>query len=251
MNRLTYALPLIFLLFTACTDKPATNKPPVYTAPSYDNAAQSLKERSKADIAKMSPEDLATMAHAADSLDQRLPDPGLKIGEKAPDFNLPDAFGRKVKLYDLLKQGPVVLVFYRGAWCPFCNLHLHTLNKSLSEIERLGGQLVTITPQKPDMSAAQIKKSGYSFRVLSDLDNSAMKAYRLFYKMDADLIKLYKKLGLDVAIFNGPGRYVLPVPGSFVINQKGMIVARHATTDYTQRMEPATIIKALEEINSY
>jgi len=248
MNRLIYLLPLIFLLLSACTDKPASSKVPEYTAPSYINAAQPLKEKSKADMAKMSAEDLAAMAHAADSLDQRLPDPGLKVGEKAPDFNLPDAFGRKVKLSVLLKQGPVVLVFYRGAWCPFCNLHLHTLNKSLSEIERLGGQLVTVTPQRPDMSAAQIKKSNYSFRVLSDLDNSTMKAYRLFYKMDADLIELYKKHGLDVAIFNGPGRYVLPVPGSFVINQKGIIVARHATTDYTQRMEPAAIIKALEDL---
>ena len=250
MNRSIYALPLIVLLFTACTDKTTANKPSVYIAPSYDNPAQSLKEKSKTDMAKMKPEERATMAHAADSLEQRLPDPGLKIGEKAPDFNLPDAFGIKVKLSVLLKQGPVVLVFYRGAWCPFCNLHLHTLNKSLSEIERLGGQLVTITPQKPDMSAAQIKKSNYSFRVLSDLDNSTMKAYRLFYKMDADLIKLYKKLGLDVAIFNGPGRYVLPVPGSFVIDQKGVIVARHASTDYTQRMEPAAIIKALEDLKS-
>ncbi len=250
MVRQTCLLPLFFLLLSACTDKPGTTHAPTYTAPSYDNAAQSLKEKTRADIAKMTPEQLATIAHAADSLDKRLPDPGLKVGEKAPDFNLPDAFGRKVKLYDLLEQGPVVLVFYRGAWCPFCNLHLHTLNKSLSEIERLDGQLVTVTPQKPDMSAAQIKKSNYSFRVLSDLDNSTMKAYRLFYKMDADLIKLYKKLGLDVAIFNGPGRYVLPVPGSFVINQEGIIVARHASTDYTQRMEPAAIIKALKDIKS-
>jgi len=246
MNRLHLLVPLVTLLFTACTDKPAATKSPEAAFSSYTEAAQDHKNKSKADMEKMAPADLAIMKNSAESLAKRLPDPGIKIGEKAPDFNLPDAFGNKVKLSDLLKKGPVVLVFYRGAWCPFCNLHLHVLNKHLPEFERLGAQLVTITPQKPELSATQVKKSGYPFKVLSDLDNSAMKAYRLFYKMDDDLVKLYVKLGLDVAKFNGPGRYVLPVPGSFVIDKTGIVRARHATTDYTQRMEPAAIIKALE-----
>jgi len=135
-----------------------------------------------------------------------------------------------------------------GAWCPFCNLHLHVLNESLPEFKRLGAQLVTITPQKPDKSADQIKKSAYPFKVLSDLDSRVMKAYRLYYEMDAELVKVYNKLGLDIAKFNGPGRYELPVPGSFVIDQKGIVRARHAVTDYTQRMEPAAIVEALEAL---
>lgn len=248
MNRLFYLFPLFVLLVTACTDKPAPQEAPAVTLPSYAQAAQEYEEKSKAKMEKMAPEDLAIIKRAGESLAKRLPDPGIKLGEKAPDFTLPDAFGEKVTLSKLLKQGPVVLVFYRGAWCPFCNMHLHVLNESLPEFKRLGAQLVTITPQQPDMSADQIKKSGYPFKVLSDLDSSVMKAYRLYFEMDAELVKVYKKLGLDIAKFNGPERYVLPVPGSFVIDQKGIVRARHVVTDYTQRMEPAAIVKALEDL---
>ena len=243
MNRLFPVLPLLVLLVTACSDKSAETG-----LPSFAEAAQKYKQESKAKMEKMAPEDLAVMKQAGESLAERLPDPGIKIGEKAPDFTLPDAFGKPVKLSGLLKDGPVVLVFYRGAWCPYCNMHLHVLNESLPEFKRLGAQLVTITPQKPDISADQIKKSAYPFKVLSDLDNSVMKGYRLYYELGDDLVKVYNKLGLDVAKFNGPGRYGLPVPGSFVIDQKGFVRARHATTDYTQRMEPAAIIKALEDL---
>jgi peroxiredoxin len=98
----------------------------------------------------------------------------------------------------------------------------------------------------PDKSAEQFKKDGNPFLVLSDLDSSVMQAYRLYYELDPELVKLYKKLGLNVEDFNGPGRNVLPVPGTFVLDQKGVVRARHADTDYTQRMEPTEIIEILE-----
>lgn len=211
------------------------------------NKAEKAK-RSKTGKSKFTPEDKAVMDKAATALAEKMPSPGLKIGEKAPDFTLPNAFGKSVSLYEELKKGPVVLVFYRGAWCPFCNLHLKVLKQAQPEFERYGAQLITVTPQKPDRSAGQIKKSNYTFEVLSDLDSSVMKGYKLFFKMDADLNKLYLKLGLDIAAYNGPGRTELPVPGSFVIDREGIVRAMHADTDYKQRMEPADIIKALQKL---
>jgi len=248
MNRIHYLIPLILLAVSSCTEQKAPRQTPSADVPSYSQAAKAYQEKSKAAEAKMAPEDLAVMKQAAESLAKQLPDPGLKLGETAPDFTLPDSTGRKVSLSALLKDGPVVLVFYRGAWCPFCNMHLHALNESLPEFRRHGAQLVAITPQKPDRSAEQLKKKDYPFLVLSDLDNGVMKAYRLLYQLDPELVKVYKKFGLDVESFNGPGRNVLPVPGTFVIDQKGIVRARHADTDYTQRMEPAEIIKTLKAL---
>ena len=239
-----YLIPLILFAVSSCSDK----QPPAADLPSYSQAAEAYQEKSKPEMAKMAPEDLATMQQAAESLAKQLPDPGLKLGETAPDFTLPDSTGRQVRLSALLKDGPVVLVFYRGAWCPFCNMHLHVLNESLPEFRRHGAQLVAVTPQKPDRSAKQLKEKGYPFVVLSDLDSSAMKAYRLLYQMGPKLVKLYKKFGIDVESFNGLGRNVLPVPGTFVIDQNGSVRARHADTDYTKRMEPAEIVKTLKEL---
>jgi len=137
-------------------------------------------KRSKAP-AKYSPKEQEIMKQATVSLAQSLPNPGIQVGEKAPDFSLKNAFGKEVNLEDELKKGPVVLVFYRGAWCPYCNMHLGVLSESLSEFEKYDAQLIAITPQKADKSAEQIKKDSYPFEVLSDLDNSVMKEYNLYF----------------------------------------------------------------------
>ena len=245
MYRLVYLFPLILFSILACTEEKAAQSTPAADLPSFSHAAKAYQEKSKAE---MDPNDLAVMQQAAGSLAKALPNPGLQLGETAPDFMLPDPSGQNVSLASLLKQGPVVLVFYRGAWCPFCNMHLHVLNESLPEFRRHGAQLVAITPQQPDKSAGQFKKDGYPFLVLSDLDSSVMQAYRLYYELDPELVKVYKKLGLNVEDFNGPGRNVLPVPGTFVLDQNGVVRARHADTDYTQRMEPTEIVKILKTL---
>lgn len=220
--------------------------------PSYQQALQVFLIKSKASGKgpKFSKEEYKLMADKAKELKSSMPNPGLKVGSQAPDFTLANAFGKSVRLSDHLEKGPVVLVFYRGAWCPFCNLHLHALHESLPRFKKLGASLILVTPQKPDKSAAQIKKDGYQFEVLSDLDSKVMQSYNLYFELDPQLVKLYKAKGLDIEAFNGKGRNVLPVPGSFVIAQNGTIVAMHADTDYKQRMEPADIIKALKNIKS-
>ena len=228
--------------------------PTVITAadelPNYQQSLDQYMEESKKEKSPFSATDMAVMEKASQDLASTMPDPGIKVGEKAPDFVLNNALGKPVSLKDKLKQGPVVLVFYRGAWCPFCNMHLHVLQGSLPEFKKYGAQLITITPQTPDKSVEQFKQKGYPFEVLSDLDSRVMKAYRLYFELPADLVDVYKKHGLDIEAFNGQDRNVLPLPGSFVIDTDGIVQAMHADTDYKKRMEPSAIIDALKKLQN-
>ena len=215
---------------------------------SYRKSFNHYIEESKKKPSPFSDNDMAVMDKASSELENNMPEPGIKVGEKAPDFVLKNAFGELVTLRDKLKNGPVVLVFYRGAWCPFCNMHLHVLQESLPEFKKYDAQLVTITPQMPDKSVEQFKKKGYKFEVLSDLNSNVMKDYNLYFELSSDLVEVYKKHGLDIEVFNGAGRAVLPIPGSFVIDTDGIVRAMHADTNYKFRMEPSAIINALKII---
>ncbi len=220
--------------------------------PSYaDSLAAFQAERKKNQKGSGMPAaDVAVMKRATQDLAEAMPDPGLEVGERAPDFELVNALGHRVRLSEHLARGPVVLSFYRGAWCPYCNLQLRGLVKTLPHIKARGATLITVTPQTPDKSLEQVKKDGYPFEILSDLDNSVMQAYGLFFEVPGDLSDVYKRnFGLDLAEYNGKDRYVLPVPGTFVIDRRGLIRAAYANPDYRQRMEPAAILEALDRIN--
>ncbi len=220
--------------------------PPV---PSYADAV--IEYESSRKPGKLSAEDRAVMQRNAAELAEQLPDPGLKVGERAPDFTLPNAFGKPVSLSGQLAKGPVVLTFYRGAWCPYCNLELKSLRDALPRLEHLGARLIAVTPQQPDKSLEQVKKDGYSFEILSDLNGAVMRDYRLYFAVPETLSDLYKdRFGLDLATYNGPGRYELPVPGTFVIDRHGIVRAAFADTDYKRRMEPADIITALRTLTN-
>jgi len=198
--------------------------------------------------AKFSQADRQLMKDSMEATKKKYPSPGLALNTIAPDFSLPNATGSKVRLSNQLKQGPVVLVFYRGAWCPFCNLHLHVLQKSLPEFKKYKASLIAVTPQQPDQSLKQIAKNKYPFEVLSDLQDVVMKQYGLYYELSPELVKLYKSKGLDVEAYNGKGRTALPIPGTFVIARDGRIRAVHAQHDYKERMEPAEIIRVLKTL---
>ena len=191
----------------------------------------------------------AVMNKAAEDLAAALPTPGLVVGTRAPDFALPGAYGETVRLSEQLTQGPVVLAFYRGAWCPYCNLQLRALKESQPHFERYRAQLIAITPQTPDRSHQQYRKDDYPFQILSDLDDSVMKAYNLYFEVPEALRSVYiQDFNLDIAAYNGNGRYGLPVPGTFIIDRQGIIRAVFADTDYKKRMEPADIVEALAGI---
>ncbi|MDZ7805285.1 peroxiredoxin-like family protein [Thiohalophilus sp.] len=247
--HMMYQVVLPAFLFAVLTMPPAAMA--AESVPSYEQAREQFEaeRRQTSNGPKLSPEDRQIMQQAGEDLAASMPDPGLEVGKKAPDFALPNAFGKSVSLYKQLENGPVVLVFYRGAWCPYCNLQLHTLRESLPAIEGEGAQLITVTPQKPDKSLEQVKKDDYPFEILSDLDSSAMKAYNLYFEVPIELVDVYRRnFGLDLADYNGDGRYVLPVPATYIIDREGIIRAGAADVDYKERMEPAAIVEALKRL---
>ena len=171
----------------------------------------------------------------------------LKVGDPAPDFILPDAHGEPVRLHSLLRAGPVVLVFYRGGWCPYCNLHLRGFQRRLPEIRALGAQIVAISPQLPDNSLSTQEKNELAFPVLSDVGNKVARQFGIVFELSGELLKLYRQFGHALEDFNGKaGRKELPVPGTFLLDPKGIARLAHVDVDYTHRLDPDKVIEVLK-----
>ena len=188
----------------------------------------------------------AVMDQATDDLAASgMADGFLQVGDAAPDFVLPDALGNAVTLADLRAQGPVVLSFYRGAWCPYCNLELQLLQQALPDIRALGATLVAISPQTPDNSLTLAEKHGLAFPVLSDAGNAVARRFGLVFTVPESLRAVYDKLGIDIAAHNGDGSFELPVPGTYVVGRDGTIAFAYANVDYTRRVATAEILEAL------
>lgn len=172
----------------------------------------------------------------------------LKKGAMCPDFSLPNVHGKAVSLKELLKQGPLVIVFYRGGWCPYCNLTLRALQQSLEPIRQAGGQLVAISPQRPDQSLNTAEKDELTFEVLSDSHNSVARLFGLVFKLPADLAKLYGEFGIDLPSANGDDRNELPMAATFIVAKDGLIEHAYVDADYKQRMEPEEIVAVLKKL---
>lgn len=175
--------------------------------------------------------------------------PGIEIGQQAPSFTLPNAVGKPVSLDDRLAEGPVVVVFYRGAWCPYCDLHLRGMQDALSDIDARGASLVAISPQGPDESLSFAERLVLDFDVLSDLDQSVSTAWRLKFELPEALREVYRTMGMALDDHNADGSWNLPVPATFVLDGTGVVRARHVDPNYAKRMPPADVLAALDAIS--
>ena len=175
-------------------------------------------------------------------------DQALKAGDQARDFALPNATGGSTRLFELLAQGPVVLSFYRGGWCPYCNLEFKALNDVLPEIHALGARLVGVCPELPDHSLSTAERHQLQFEVLSDIGNNIAREYGIVMEVPASMRSLYLQWGLDVPTVNGDETWELPIPATYVIDSDGRVATAYVNKDYTQRMEPKAIIAALKEL---
>ena len=171
-----------------------------------------------------------------------------KVGDRAPDFTLPDQLRREVSLAGELQQGPVVLIFYRGEWCPYCNLMLRTYGLRAAEFSERGARLVAVSPQTPDNSLTMAEKHSLEFPVLSDEGGEVIGTYGLEY--DVALREVYETVGVDLAKFNGKGGWILPAPAVFVIDREGIVRFVSVNGDYTQRAEPDEALNALDSLES-
>jgi peroxiredoxin len=169
-----------------------------------------------------------------------------KVGDKAPEFTLNDPLGRAVSLAGELAQGPVVLIFYRGEWCPYCNVLLRTYGLRAADFTRRGARLVAVSPQTPDNSLTMAEKHNLEFPVLSDAGGDVIGTYGLKYDVTAH--DLYKAGGADLATFNGEGNWILPAPAVFVLDREGIVRFVSVNGDYTQRAEPDEVLAALDSL---
>ncbi len=171
----------------------------------------------------------------------------LNKGDKAPDFSLPNATGETVSLSSLLQTGKVVLTFYRGSWCPFCNLQLNQYQQVLDEIKSLGAELVAISPQTPDNSLTIIEKNGLKFEVLSDRGNVVTRQFTTVFRYCDESFDAMKKAGGDFDSFYWDDSREIPIPATFIIEQDYTIsFARAISGDYRKRVEAIDIIDALK-----
>jgi peroxiredoxin len=173
--------------------------------------------------------------------------PGLAVGDLAPNFTLPDALGQPVALADLLVQGPVVVTFYRGEWCPYCNVQLRGLQATLPRLRELGASLVAISPQAADHALSLSEKYDLAYPVLSDVNQAVIGAYRIRFTLAGDLEDLQVNVFQnDPREQNANHSRSLPVPATFVIDRNGIVRAAFVSADWRYRPEPADIIAALE-----
>ena len=170
---------------------------------------------------------------------------GLFIGSKAPDFKAKDQYGQVIRLKDVLKKGKVVLVFYRGQWCPYCNKELKRLEDSLQLIKDKGATLIAVSPEKPESVTKTVEKTSATYSILFDDGLKIMKAYDVAFELSENVLTRYKNAGLDVEANNGTNGKYLPVPAVYIIDKESMVIYRFFEPDYKKRASVKEILANL------
>lgn len=194
----------------------------------------------------------------ADDYTQRVFDEGIEaviqngiykqakdVGDRAPDFNLKNAVGKSVKLKDYLGQGKVVLTWYRGGWCPYCNLTLRALHNELPNFKANGAALIALTPELPDKSLSTAQKHSLGFEVLSDVGNAVAREYGIVFKLTQEVADIYQS-AFDLHGYNGDESDELPLAATYVINEQGEIIYAFLDAEYRNRAEPSAITRVLK-----
>ena len=170
---------------------------------------------------------------------------GLFLNSRAPDFKAKDQHGNEVRLKDLLKKGKVVLVFYRGEWCPYCNKNLRKLEDSLQLIVDKGATLVAVSPEQPESIAKTIEKTKAQYSILHDENLKIMKAYEVEFEVPENTLKRYRNGGIKIDEINGKNGNYLPIPATYIIDKEANIVYRFFNQDYKRRPSVKEILDHL------
>jgi len=171
-----------------------------------------------------------------------------KTGDTLPDFSLPNHRGEVTSIAELRKKGPVVVTFYRGGWCPYCNLELRAYQEILPQIKAAGATLVAITPELPDESLTTAERNGLEFEVLTDQNSDYAREIGVVFTVAERLRPIYESFGIDLEKHNGQGQFDVPLAATYVINVDGTIACAVVEADYTVRAEPAEVVKVLQSM---
>jgi len=204
----------------------------------------------QARYAKMAPGQGEVMDKAlADLTATGILDRAIKAGDQAPDFALPDALGNVVSLYEALEKGPVILTWYRGSWCPFCNLQLHDYQKALDDIHAMGAQLFAVSPELPDSTLSWKEKNELEFVVLSDLGNKVAREYGVVYRIPEIIAASYGEGGrIDLAKFNGDDSLELPLAVTYVIGTDRTVEYAFIDVDWRKRAETSEVVAVVTRL---
>ncbi len=207
---------------------------------------QQLEEVKKAGAANIPAEAYAIMTKATEDLVKtELSKKAPKKNETLKPFKLPNVKGNTVSLKNILSKGKAVISFYRGGWCPYCNLELKALNAILPQLKELNTSLVAITPETPDNSLSTSEKNELEFDILTDHNNEYAKELNLVFKMPKELQEIYASFNLHVDKHNGNANFELPIPATFIIDANGTVLHSFVSEDYTERLDPKKILEVL------
>jgi peroxiredoxin len=194
---------------------------------------------------------LDTMQRSTKALiDSRQADEALEAGDRAPEFTLTDADGNTVSSRALLARGPLVATFYRGVWCPYCNVDLQALEEVRPEIQARGASLVAISPQTQANGRKSQRDNKLGFPILSDPGAAVADAFGLRFALPDDLIEVYRQFGNDLAKINDDPSWVLPMPARYVIGTDGVIAYAEVNPDYTRRPDPSELLPVLDRLRA-
>ncbi|MDP3385711.1 MAG: peroxiredoxin-like family protein [Eubacteriales bacterium] len=210
------------------------------------NLSQKLQLYREESFSKKTEEDKTIMIETAENLRKlEIEKRALKEGDKIPEFQLKNAVGETIEIYDVLSKGPIIINFYRGAWCPYCNLEIAAYQEILPEIKKRGAQLIAISPEIPDITMTLKEKHALEFEILSDTDNKVAKQFGLVFQLEDKLTALYKKMGIDLVKSQENENNELPIPAIYVVGADGIIKLAYLNSDYTKRLEPMDAVIAL------
>lgn len=209
-----------------------------------------LKATQKRIEGNMSPQFLKIMHDATKTLKESgIQDNVLKVGDRVPNFELPNQDGVLVNVKDLYAKGPVVITFYRGFWCPYCNVDLANLNHYKEAIEEAGATLYSISPELEEFSKKVKIMQKLQFDILTDKSNKVAEAFGLKFKMPNDLIELYRdKFQINLKQYHGDDLWELPMPARFLVDTEGIIRYAESEPDYRERPDPDDLMKVLKTL---
>jgi peroxiredoxin len=178
----------------------------------------------------------------------RVADEALKAGDKCPEFSLINAEGKMVRSGDLLARGPLVLSFYRGVWCPFCEAELEAFHHSQSGLREAGGLLVTVTSEVGGLPFNVKRERDFDFEVLCDLDNGLALAFGLVFRVSDELAETMLKAGIDFLLIYGNDSWFLPIPATYIIGKDGIIAHAYVNADFRFRLDPSEVVRLLQRL---
>ncbi|MCB2230452.1 AhpC/TSA family protein [bacterium] len=215
------------------------------------NSLQAQLDERKAQFTENAPPEMinAFEQGVVDVAESGVLETALREGDMAPMFSLPGALGDTVALADLTAEGPVVLIWYRGGWCPYCNLQLSAMQEVLPQIKQRGASLVAISPQVPDSSLSTKEKSSLQFTVLSDRGNAVARQFGIVYKLPEGVKEQFEGR-LDIPAYDGDDSWELPLAATYIVGADGVIRYAFVDPDYRKRAEPAEILGELDKLHT-